>query len=102
MDCGRKTVETPCAGQTGYIENEGIFQRSYKVSTTPRKAKAQTARIIFMLIIPVASVVTGFLLFYKGSEFMDTGDSSTSSGGRSTCFISDEFIILNSPNCIGN
>lgn len=28
---------------------------------------------------------------------MDTGDSSTNAGGRSTCFYNDEFILLNSP-----
>lgn len=31
---------------------------------------------------------------------MDTGDSSTNSGGRSIYFAFDEFNILNSPNCI--
>ena len=36
----------------------------------------------------------------KGSEFMDTGDSSTNAGGRSTCFNYDEFIFLNSPQGI--
>ena len=39
--------------------------------------------------------------FQKGSEFMDTGDSSTNAGGRSTSFCYDEFIILNSPHGIG-
>ena len=31
---------------------------------------------------------------------MDTGDSSTNAGGRSTCFYNDEFIFLNSPQGI--
>ena len=41
-----------------------------------------------------------FLIKKKGSEFMDTGDSSTNAGGRSTCFYYDEFIFLNSPQGI--
>ncbi|GEM_PF-6508656 len=32
---------------------------------------------------------------------MDTGDSSTGSGGRRMCCYYDEFILLNSPDCIG-
>ena len=47
MDCGRKTVETTCAGQTGYIETRRYIPTQLQGNfTTPRKAKAQTAVVM--------------------------------------------------------
>lgn len=100
MDCGRKTVETTCAGQTGYIEKRRYIPTQLQGIATPRKAKAQTAR--YTLITLSACRFGLRIIFYKGSEFMDTGDSSTNAGGRSTCLNYDEFIILNSPKGIGD
>jgi len=104
MDCGRKTVETTCAGQTGYIEARYSPTQLQGIFTTPCKAKAQTVSLIvsnYGFIPLTVSSQRDILILLKGSEFMDTGDSSTGSGGRRMCCYYDEFILLNSPDCIG-
>ena len=97
MDCGRKTVETLCAGQTGYIENRRYTPTQLHGKFLPRPAKLKLRREYGYLFYLTAFRQDCGYFYFKDVSLMDTGDSSTKPRGRRIySYAYADFISLNS------